>query len=138
MRSLLLIASVIGCDGGSSSPDATTNSGPFSPQLCTADPCPVNTIDLGNGSKLTFTFQADGTVFDVNSPKLAAGSTGLYLAHPRFEAWPESAGSPSPNPSDPNATTILNLAASEMTILTPTTVSAPRMTLAFDAIGPHR
>lgn len=146
MRSLLAFA-LIGCSGGSSSPDAATNTGPFSPQLCTGGnpgdaTCPINTIDLGvSGSKLTFAFQPDSgnpNVFYVSSPKLTAGSAGLYLSHPKFEAWPEGAGSPSSNPSDPNATTIVDLVGSEMTVLTPTMTSASRMTLAFDAIGPHR
>lgn len=100
--------------------------------------CPVNTIELSNGT-LTFIMRPDtATTFFIGSPKLKAGGTGLYILHPRFEAWPAGATAPTPNTMDPNITTTVNLLANEETPLTPTTVPGSRVVIAYDAIGPHR
>lgn len=99
--------------------------------------CPTNTIELSNGT-VTFVIRPDGAAFYITSPKLKAGGSGLYVLHPSFEAWPESAAEPTPNAMDPNATTTVNLAANEEIALTPTSVPASRVALSYDAIGAHR
>ena len=138
MRSLVIASlGLFACtDDEPATPDTHTDA--IVAQVCTSDPCPVNSVPVGDHGTLTFVLYPDGTSFLVGSPKLKAGASGLYVEHPRFEAWPEGASAPTPNPSDPNATTNVNLTANTETVLTPSTINGSRLALSYDAIGPHR
>jgi len=142
-RSGLLLTLLVACGDGGTTPDANTHTSAITAQVCTSgnpgDPtCPITMVDLGNGDKLQFVLMPDAANFFVGSPKLIAGSAGLYVLHPRFEAWPDGAAAPTPNPSDPNATSTINIAAGAQTVLTPTSVTSSRLAFGYDAIGPHR
>lgn len=95
-------------------PLTVIESAQLTPMLCTAPPCPVNTIDLaafggGAGSTLNFSAMAVGPDIYLTALGVKAGSEGLYLAHPLFDSWPAGATMPTPDPTDRFFNVRLNL-----------------------------
>jgi hypothetical protein len=85
----------------------------ITPMLCTAAPCPINTIDLMSlGQPGTVEFEATQLTADLylTNIKLKAGAAGLHITHPLFESWPAAATEPKPDPIDRWFNVDLNLA----------------------------
>jgi hypothetical protein len=85
----------------------------ITPMLCTANPCPLNTIDLTSlGQPGTFEFEVTQLSADLymTNIKLKAGAAGLHVMHPMFESWPAAATEPKPDPIDRWFNVELNLA----------------------------
>jgi hypothetical protein len=93
-------------------PDAI-RSAQMVPMLCTAPPCPVNTIDLtplGVPGSVDFEIsQLSGDAY-VTNIRFKAGAMGNHVVHPLFETWPAGATEPKPDPIDRWFNIELNLA----------------------------
>lgn len=85
------------------------------PMMCTAQPCPVNTIDLSAvgspGSSISFEVTPLGADLYFTALKVIAGPSGLHLVHPVFETWPPAATMPTLDPNDRFFSVSLDLAA---------------------------
>jgi hypothetical protein len=85
----------------------------ITPMLCTASPCPINTIDLMSlGQPGSVEFEATQLTADLylTNIKLKAGAAGLHISHPLFESWPAGATMPKPDPIDRWFNVDLNIA----------------------------